>query len=41
MDEIAAFDDGIYFDNFLILSTAQREEDKKESERGNNDGLQA
>lgn len=30
MEEIAAFEDGIYFDNFLILTTAQQEEEPGE-----------
>ena len=35
MDEIATYEDGIYFDNFLILTTAQQEESEdKEDERG-------
>lgn len=34
MDEIATYEDGIYFDNFLILTTVQQEE--KEDERGKN-----
>ena len=31
MDEIAAYEDGIYFDNFLILTTAEQEDDKEET----------
>jgi hypothetical protein len=30
MEEIAAYEDGIYFDNFLILTTAQQEEEQEE-----------
>lgn len=30
MEEIAAYEDGIYFDNFLILTTAQQEEKTEE-----------
>ena len=30
MEEIATYEDGIYFDNFLILTTAQQEEEQEE-----------
>lgn len=32
MEEIAAYEDGIYYDNFLILTTIQEEDEKSKSE---------